>query len=193
MSSSSLCRGARLRTVASREAASVSSTFSRARAGSEYLSLITSPCSVNLISPSIDPQGRATRASYVGPPPRPTEPPRPWNRRKRTPCFTATSRNLRCARWISHWLVAIPASLFESEYPSMTSCISPRSATTFLYVGFESSFSRMSPAARSSATVSSSGAKPILATPALISTSPANFPRTVDAMRSSAPFVIETI
>jgi hypothetical protein len=25
----------------------------------------------------------------VGPPPRPTEPPRPWNRRRRTPCCTA--------------------------------------------------------------------------------------------------------
>ena len=171
----------------------MSSTFSRARAGSAYLSEMTSPCSVILIWPSTDPHGSATSASYVGPPPRPTEPPRPWNKRSFTPCFIATSRRVRCARWISHCDVAIPASLFESEYPSMTSCRLPRSSTIFLYVGSERSFSRISPAARSSATVSSSGAKPIFATFLSISTRPASLPSTAAAMRSSAPFVIETM
>ena len=92
----------------------VSSRFSLARVGSAYLSEITSPCSVTLISPSSVPQGWARIASWVGPPPRPTVPPRPWNSRSRTPCRCATSRSLRWARWISHWLVAMPASLLES-------------------------------------------------------------------------------
>jgi hypothetical protein len=49
------------------------------------LSLITSPCSVIFTSPSTVPKGSAMIASYVGPPPRPTEPPRPWKKRRRTP------------------------------------------------------------------------------------------------------------
>ena len=71
-------------------AAMDSSRFSRARAGSRYLSLMTSPCSVNLISPSRTPLGWATMASYVGPPPRPTEPPRPWNSCMPTPACSNT-------------------------------------------------------------------------------------------------------
>ena len=57
----------------------------RARPGRRYLSEITSPCSVSLISPSSVPHGCARIASWVGPPPRPIVPPRPWKRRSRTP------------------------------------------------------------------------------------------------------------
>ena len=84
-------------------------------AGSVYLSEMTSPCSVTLIAPSSVPYGWARIASWVGPPPRPTVPPRPWKSRSRTPCRAATSRSARCARWIDHWVVVMPASLLESE------------------------------------------------------------------------------
>src|SRR6478609_3906905 len=72
---SSDCRGAVWSAEAWRVAATVSSRFSRARAGMRYLSEMTSPCSVTLISPSRVPQGCARIASCEGPPPRPTEPP----------------------------------------------------------------------------------------------------------------------
>ncbi len=101
--------------VAWSTAATVSSRFSRASAGSVYLSEMTSPCSVTLIAPSSVPYGWARIASCVGPPPRPTVPPRPWKSRSRTPCRAATSRSARCARWIAHWTVVMPASLLESE------------------------------------------------------------------------------
>ncbi len=79
------------------------------------MSLITSPCSVTLTSPSTVPDGSAMIASYVGPPPRPTEPPLPWKKRSRTPCRRATSRARRCAFWICHCEVAMPPDLLESE------------------------------------------------------------------------------
>ncbi|CAM5373076.1 hypothetical protein SBADM41S_11215 [Streptomyces badius] len=78
-------RGAVCRAEAWRVAATVSSRFSRASAGMRYLSEMTSPCSVTLISPSSVPHGWARIASCEGPPPRPTVPPRPWKRRSRTP------------------------------------------------------------------------------------------------------------
>ena len=115
VSSSAVRCGARRSTLASTDAASISSRFSRASAGSRYLSEMTSPCSVILISPSSVPAGWARIASWVGPPPRPIVPPRPWKSRRRTPWRTATSRRRCWARWISHWLVAMPASLLESE------------------------------------------------------------------------------
>ena len=40
---------------------------------------IISPCSVTRSVPSIEPGGCDRIARYVGPPPRPTLPPRPWN------------------------------------------------------------------------------------------------------------------
>ena len=72
---------------------------------------MTSPCSVTLISPSSVPHGWARIASWVGPPPRPTVPPRPWKSRSRTPCRPATSRSARWARWISHCDVVMPGVL----------------------------------------------------------------------------------
>ena len=65
----------RCRTVASMEAARVSSRLSRARRGRPYSSATTSPCSVILMVPSTVPHGCARIASAVGPPPRPTVPP----------------------------------------------------------------------------------------------------------------------
>ena len=91
------------------------SRLSCANAGSEYLSEIVSPCSVSFIVALTVPKGVAMTASPAGPPPRPTDPPRPWNSRSRIPCRAATSRSCRCARWICHCEVVIPASLLESE------------------------------------------------------------------------------
>ena len=91
------------------------SRLSWASAGSEYLSEMTSPCSVTFIVASTDPNGADATASADGPPPRPTEPPRPWNSRSLTPCLAPMSRSWRCARWISHCDVVMPAPLFESE------------------------------------------------------------------------------
>jgi len=53
--------------------------------GREYFDASTSPCSVILIRPWILRPGCARIASYVGPPPRPTEPPRPWKIRTAIP------------------------------------------------------------------------------------------------------------
>jgi len=94
---------------------SASSRLRRASDGMPYLSEMTSPCSVILISPSRVRNGWARIAAPVGPPPRPTVPPRPWNRRSRTPWRAATSRSACCDRWISHSDVVMPPSLFESE------------------------------------------------------------------------------
>ena len=84
-SRSSSIREVRCSTLASITAASRISRLSRARLASAYLSETTSPCSVSFIAPSSTPYGDACTASPAGPPPRPTEPPRPWKRRSRTP------------------------------------------------------------------------------------------------------------
>ncbi len=49
---------------------------------SEYFQLSTSPCSVMRSSPVKLSIGCAKMARWVGPPPRPTVPPRPWKRRR---------------------------------------------------------------------------------------------------------------
>ena len=71
-------------------AAMVVSRLLRASSGSRYLSETTSPCSVILIVPWRVPNGWASIALPVGPPPRPTVPPLPWNNRRVTPCWVAT-------------------------------------------------------------------------------------------------------
>ena len=148
-------------------AATVSSRFSRASAGSAYLSEMTSPCSVTLISPSRVPHGWARIASWVGPPPRPTVPPRPWKSRSRTPCRAATSRSaplgpvdlplrggdagvLVGVGVAEHDLLHVAAQRHE-----------PRGTT-----GRPAARRARGRPARSSSTVSSSGTKPSRATPA---------------------------
>ena len=71
---------------ASSVAATSVSRLRRAADGWLYLAATISPCSVIRSCPSTEPGGWARIASYAGPPPRPTVPPRPWNRRRRTPC-----------------------------------------------------------------------------------------------------------
>ena len=85
------------RVNASSDAAIINSRFHSASTGSEYFQLSTSPCSVMRISPEKSPTGCARIARCVGPPPRPTVPPRPWKSRSFTPHSRATACSARCA------------------------------------------------------------------------------------------------
>src|ERR1700736_6555282 len=57
--------------------------------GWPYLAKMTSPCSVTLNDPLTEPGACASTARPAGPPPRPSAPPRPWNRVSRTPWAVA--------------------------------------------------------------------------------------------------------
>ena len=91
------------------------SRFLRAMSGCPYLSAITSPCSVNFTSPSSTPLGWLRIEAWVGPPPLPMVPPRPWKTRMGMPVSSEISRIALRALWISHCDVVIPPSLLESE------------------------------------------------------------------------------
>ncbi len=82
-----LCANAPAASVAL--AASSSSRW--AISGTEYLAVSTSPCSVIFSRPSTVPGGSARIAPLVGPPPRPTAPPRPWKNTQLAPCSRSTS------------------------------------------------------------------------------------------------------
>ena len=82
------------RASASSEAAIISSKFHSASTGSAYFQFSTSPCSVIRICPEKSCAGCARIARCVGPPPRPTVPPRPWNRRSFTLHSRATAMQL---------------------------------------------------------------------------------------------------
>ena len=103
------------RVSASRLAAIISSKFHSASTASAYFQLRTSPCSVMRMRPEKQPSGCARIAECVGPPPRPTVPPRPWKSRSFTPHSCATLCRSRCALYNSQVLVSIPPSLLESE------------------------------------------------------------------------------
>ena len=96
-------------------AATAASRFRRARPGRPYLNAIVSPCSVTLRRPSTACGGCARIAAYVGPPPRPALPPRPWKTVSSTPRSPASQASRSCARKISHCAVTTPPSLPESE------------------------------------------------------------------------------
>ncbi len=81
-----------------------------------------SPCSVILMPPCTVPGGSAVSARATGdPPPRPTVPPRPWNRVHDTPASAQARATSSCTRYRAHADGSSPASLAESEYPSITS------------------------------------------------------------------------
>src|ERR1043165_272721 len=95
-------------------AATVSSRFSRASDGIRYLSEMTSPCSVTLISPSRVPHGWGRTAVCEGPPPRPppvpvrsvTQPPlRPVD----LPLGGGDAAELRGVGVAEHHLLHVPA------------------------------------------------------------------------------------
>ena len=75
-------------------AASAASRFRRRDPGRPYLKAIVSPCSVSLSRPSTACGGCARIAAYVGPPPRPALPPRPWKIVSSTPRSRREPREL---------------------------------------------------------------------------------------------------
>jgi hypothetical protein len=83
--------------------------------GSPYLAKITSPCSVTLNRPFTEPGAWASTARPAGPPPRPSAPPRPWNRVSRIP-RRAAQAVIRCWAAYSRRVAGTgPSSLAESE------------------------------------------------------------------------------
>ena len=85
-----------------RVAASAASRLRYASPGRPYLKEIVSPCSVTLSRPDGWPGGCARIAAYVGPPPRPVLPPRPWKIVSSTPRRAASAASSSCARQIAH-------------------------------------------------------------------------------------------
>ena len=108
-------RGVRWASELSIRALRARSRFLLAISGRPYLSAMTSPCSVNLTSPSSTPLGWLRIDAWVGPPPLPMVPPLPWNTLMSTPVSSETSLIWRRALWISHCEVVMPPSLLESE------------------------------------------------------------------------------
>ncbi len=84
---------------ASSVAAAMASRFAAALSGVPYLAAITSPCSVMRRRPCTVPAGCAQMAANAGPPPRPTEPPRPWKICMATPTSSNTAASARVA-WL---------------------------------------------------------------------------------------------
>ncbi len=72
-------------------ALAASSSSRCAISGTAYLAVSTSPCSVIFRRPRTVPGGSARIAPLVGPPPRPTAPPRPWKKHQLTPWRLSTS------------------------------------------------------------------------------------------------------
>src|SRR5690606_39040637 len=128
--SSALVAAARGASVDSSVAATSNSRCQRPTSACLYLIGMLSPCSVRRSWPATVPGGCARIASKLDPPPRHTEPPRPWNRRSRTPRALNTSTSSRSAWYSVQFEVRKPPSLLLSEYPSMTSCVPPCASLT---------------------------------------------------------------
>ena len=79
-----------------------------------YRAKITSPCSVTLNDPLTEPGAWASTAA-AGPPPRPSAPPRPWNRVSRMSCAAAHSVSRAWVSYSRRVALAGPSSLAESE------------------------------------------------------------------------------
>src|SRR5690606_40046408 len=97
---SSVCdaEGRVVRLVSS-TAATKFSRCQRPTSASLYLPCMTSPCSVRRIWPLTVPGGCARMASKLEPPPRATEPPRPWNKRSLALFFLKTCTSSRSAQY----------------------------------------------------------------------------------------------
>ena len=83
--------------------------------GLPYRAKITSPCSVTLNRPSTEPGAWASTARPAGPPPRPSAPPRPWNRVSRTAWSAAQRASRACTSNSRSVALTGPSSLAESE------------------------------------------------------------------------------
>ncbi|MNZ77048.1 hypothetical protein D3C78_955730 [compost metagenome] len=83
--------------------------------GRPNLKRIISPCSVTRRPPFRLPGGCDSSAACAGAPPRPIEPPRPWNNVSATPAFSQVLISASCARYCAHEAAITPASFAESE------------------------------------------------------------------------------
>src|SRR5699024_8237497 len=101
--------------VASNTEAKYKFKFCAATSGKPYLKRITSPCSVVRKRPATEPGGCDSIASWAGPPPRPTVPPRPWNNSSSICCCSHTATSSSWARYCDHAAAVVPASFAESE------------------------------------------------------------------------------
>src|SRR5258708_37684360 len=88
-------------------------------AGFEYRAKTTSPCSVTLKWPAIEPGAWARIARFAGPPPRPSAPPRPWNRVNRTPRLAAQRTSCAWASYKARLADPGPTSLVDPEGPGV--------------------------------------------------------------------------
>ena len=84
--------------VVSSTALVVSSSSRWAISVTENFADSISPCSVTFSRPATVPGGWARIAMLLGPPPRPTAPPRPWKNCHGTPCSRMTLDSSICAR-----------------------------------------------------------------------------------------------
>ena len=115
---------------------------------------MTSPWIVTRSLPLMVSGGWDRIARWVGPPPLPTVPPRPWNIVRRTPYCFATFTKSSCALNICQAADNRPASLPESEYPIITSCLP---LIRFRYQSIENRRDRAAGAASKSASFSNKG------------------------------------
>ncbi len=100
---------------ASSTAVVYSSRLRTARPGSPNFAWIISPCSVTRRRPATLPGGCARMAWWVGPPPRPTVPPRPWKSVTFTPWRSHAATMSSWPRYSAQAAASRPASLAESE------------------------------------------------------------------------------
>mmetsp|Transcript_27040 Transcript_27040/g.80187 ORF Transcript_27040/g.80187 Transcript_27040/m.80187 type:complete len:273 (+) Transcript_27040:681-1499(+) len=100
---------------ASRTADVYTSSVRKQTSGSPNCCSMISPCTVTRSVPSIVPAGCERIAMCVGPPPRPTVPPRPWNSTSLILYSCATATSFSCASKSAHAAARRPASLPESE------------------------------------------------------------------------------
>jgi hypothetical protein len=84
--------------VATSAALVVSSSSRWAISATAYLAASTSPCSVIFSRPPTVPGGSARIATFVGPPPRPSDPPRPWKKTHEASWRRRTAAVRSCAR-----------------------------------------------------------------------------------------------
>ena len=111
----SLLRSVRAGEEASSTAEVTCSRCRRAITGWPYRAKITSPCSVTLNRSATEPGAWASTARPVGPPPRPSAPPRPWNMVSRMSLASAQAAISACASNSRRVALAGPSSLAESE------------------------------------------------------------------------------
>lgn len=89
--------------------------------GRPYLKRIISPCSVTRRPPFRLHGGCDSSAAWAGAPPRPMEPPRPWNNVSSIPAFSQVLINASCAWYCAQKLPSRPHLLLSRNSQSSPS------------------------------------------------------------------------